>query len=97
MPRPQFTLRALLVAMLVVGAFFGGMEWQRRAMRPVIFWERKAGDERVGEYLRIDTLVLPDGTRWFRPVYGGTARRSITFSEGGTKVSVEVPDRPSAP
>jgi hypothetical protein len=24
MPRPQFTLRALLVAMLVVAAFFGG-------------------------------------------------------------------------
>ena len=30
MPGPQFTLRALLVAMLVVGAFFGGMEWQRK-------------------------------------------------------------------
>jgi hypothetical protein len=29
MPRPQFTLRALLVAMLVVAAFFGGMAWQR--------------------------------------------------------------------
>ncbi|HWB07691.1 MAG TPA: hypothetical protein VG826_00500 [Pirellulales bacterium] len=26
MPRPQFTLRALLVAMLVVGAFLGGVE-----------------------------------------------------------------------
>ena len=30
MPRPQFTLRALLVAMLVVAAFFGGMAVQRR-------------------------------------------------------------------
>ena len=29
MPRPQFTLRALLVAMLVVGAFLGGV-WLRR-------------------------------------------------------------------
>ena len=28
MPRPQFTLRALLVAMLVVAAFFGGMAVQ---------------------------------------------------------------------
>ena len=28
-PRPQFTLRALLVAMLVVAAFFGGMAVQR--------------------------------------------------------------------
>ena len=29
MPRPQFTLRALLVAMLVVAAFFGGVEFGR--------------------------------------------------------------------
>jgi hypothetical protein len=29
MPRPQFTLRALLVAVLVVAAFFGGMVVQR--------------------------------------------------------------------
>jgi cytochrome c5 len=30
MPRPQFTLRALLVAMLVVAAFFGGMAVQKQ-------------------------------------------------------------------
>jgi len=30
MRRPQFTLRALLVAMLVVAAFFAGMAVQRR-------------------------------------------------------------------
>jgi hypothetical protein len=29
MPRPQFTLRTLLVAMLVVAAFFGGMRLER--------------------------------------------------------------------
>lgn len=29
MRRPQFTIRSLLVAMLVVAAFFGGMSWQR--------------------------------------------------------------------
>lgn len=29
MPRPQFTLRALLVAILVVAAFFGGIATQR--------------------------------------------------------------------
>lgn len=29
MPRPQFTLRALLAAMLFVAAFFGGAAWQR--------------------------------------------------------------------
>ena len=36
MPRPQFNLRALLVAMLVVGAFFGGMALQRRLDKPEI-------------------------------------------------------------
>ncbi|HVX16173.1 MAG TPA: hypothetical protein VHC22_33615 [Pirellulales bacterium] len=29
MPRPQFTLRALLVLMLVVAAFLGGMHLER--------------------------------------------------------------------
>jgi hypothetical protein len=33
MPRPQFTLRALLVAMLVVGAFFGGFAAGQRHER----------------------------------------------------------------
>jgi hypothetical protein len=43
MPRPQFTLRALLVAMLVVGAFFGGIwferERQRREDFKNLFWD----------------------------------------------------------
>jgi hypothetical protein len=30
MARPQFTLRTLLVAMLVVGAFFGGIKFERQ-------------------------------------------------------------------
>jgi hypothetical protein len=33
MPRPQLTLRALLVAMLVVGAFFGGIRFERERQR----------------------------------------------------------------
>jgi len=33
MPRPQFTLRALLVAMLVVAAFFGGIQFKRERRR----------------------------------------------------------------
>ena len=64
MPRPQFTLRALLVAMLVVGAFFGGMAWQRRLDQPV---KRFSGGivEDSGERW-IEVLVLRDGTRWTR-------------------------------
>jgi hypothetical protein len=33
MPRPQFTLRALLLAMLVVAAFFGGVRFERERRR----------------------------------------------------------------
>ena len=33
MPRPQFTLRSLLVAMLVVAAFFGGIHFERERKR----------------------------------------------------------------
>jgi hypothetical protein len=33
MPRPQFTIRALLVAMLVVAAFFGGVRFERERRR----------------------------------------------------------------
>ncbi|HWB10114.1 MAG TPA: hypothetical protein VG826_12870 [Pirellulales bacterium] len=41
-PRPQFTLRALLVAMLVVGAFFGGGAWQyHRLALEKQGWEEK--------------------------------------------------------
>lgn len=43
MPRPQFTLRALLVAMLVVGAFFGGMRFGERREKARL--EREASEE----------------------------------------------------
>lgn len=33
MPRPQFTVRALLVAMLVAAAFFGGMSFEKDRRR----------------------------------------------------------------
>jgi hypothetical protein len=33
MPRPQFTLRALLVAILVVAAFFAGIRFERKMRR----------------------------------------------------------------
>lgn len=33
MPRPQFTLRTLLVAVLVVAAFFGGIAYGKKLAR----------------------------------------------------------------
>lgn len=54
MPRPQFTLRALLVATLVVAAFFGGMALQAKieakrrsdADQFVIDWMQQAIEKR---------------------------------------------------
>jgi hypothetical protein len=40
MPRPQFTLRALLVAMLVVAAFFGGSQFGAKRERERLIDER---------------------------------------------------------
>lgn len=55
--RPQFTLRALLVAMLVVAAFFGGAAWQRWLSMPVFRQDAFAGG-------RPGVLKLRDGSTW---------------------------------
>lgn len=63
MSRPQFTLRALLVAMLVVAAFFGGMVLQKRIDAPVparIFY--LDGPPWITE----ETMTTPDGKLWTR-------------------------------
>lgn len=65
MRRPQFTIRALLVAMLVVAAFFGGMTVQRRlddAWAPVsrLSWGLS------GSLPEHEEISFPDGTKWKR-------------------------------
>ena len=64
MRRPQFTLRALLVAMLVVAAFFGGMAVQRQLDKPVSRVMLGAGSSRHMTWG--ETMVLRDGTVWHR-------------------------------
>lgn len=86
MPRPQFTLRALLVAMLA--AFFGGMAVQRHVGTPVIHHGALLGS--MGSASGVDTLTLPDGTLWFRPVYRGRPQGMHTFEgEHGEKITIE--------
>ena len=68
MPRPQFTLRALLVAMLVVGAFFGGMSLQRQFKTPAPTRSYYVDKDRIAWI--IEEMTTPDGKRWnrhFRP------------------------------
>jgi hypothetical protein len=54
MSRPQFTLRSLLVAMLVVGAFCGGIAFERERQR-----RRDGAKQTVPGFME-----LPDGTLW---------------------------------
>ena len=70
MPPFQFTLRVLLVAMLVVAAFFGGIRFERE--------RRRRADEAAAkreDSVRIYPLVgpaksitLPAGTKHLEPV-----------------------------
>ena len=57
MPRPQFTLRAVLA----VGAFFGGMAVQRKLDKPTI--TRSCDSDYYWE-----DLTMPDGTTWQRAI-----------------------------
>jgi hypothetical protein len=65
MPRPQFTLRTLLVAMLVVGAFLGGMALQSRLDAPVMTTGQIIDPS---ERTQIQSIQLRDETRWYRSV-----------------------------
>jgi hypothetical protein len=71
MPRPQFTLRALLVLVLAAGCFFGGMSLQRRLDAPT--WLHQAPPEGNRPPLYSDThyveqIRLRDGSEWQRMI-----------------------------
>lgn len=63
MRRPQFTLQALLAAILVAAAFFGGMAAQRRLNRPQV--PAVVNLPLLGPCERI---VLQNGTVDWRPI-----------------------------
>ena len=61
---PQFTLRALLLAMLVVAAFFGGMAVQRYLDKP----NRgiTAVEHGFGQTIIKEAMTMRDGSEWER-------------------------------
>lgn len=71
MHRPQFTLRALLVAVLIVAAFFGGMAVQRRLDKPLSHKKVTVAGSggKIGS--TSEMMVLRDGTKWHRDFGGG--------------------------
>ena len=70
MPRPQFTLRALLVAMLVVGATLAWVAHNARIVR-----ERQATLDRFSGrlYIMDDMREVPVELPWIRRVLGDRA------------------------
>ncbi|MGH7135253.1 MAG: hypothetical protein ACREHD_05895 [Pirellulales bacterium] len=67
MLRPQFTLRSLLVAMLVVAAFFGGMPAQSQLDRPSITRVQPCFNSPA----IVETMVTSDGKEWKRYDWNG--------------------------
>jgi hypothetical protein len=73
MPRPQFTLRALLILMLAVACFFGGIrferERQRRADEAALLAAQREDAVRIYPLVGPGRLItLPDGTKHFQHV-----------------------------
>jgi hypothetical protein len=64
MRRPQFSIRTLLVATLVVAVFFGGMAVQRQLDKPASRYTTGFVDESSTRY--VETMVMKDGTEWSR-------------------------------
>ncbi|HET6879768.1 MAG TPA: hypothetical protein VFI31_06425 [Pirellulales bacterium] len=66
MPRPQFSLRALLIAMLVVAAFLGGIHFERE--------RRRREDDAIARQMEgLPLLSLPSQEDWDRM----TKRRKV--------------------
>src|SRR5580704_7325756 len=89
MRRLQFRLSTLLWLTLAVACWFGGAEWGWRREEPRIY--RKTTMGAPPDYLAVDILEQPDGTKWYRPIgEGDPGRTAISFlDEQGTSLSVQ--------
>ena len=74
MPRPQFTLRALLVLLLAVACFFGGIRFERERQRREDEAAAKREDADMVYPLvgHARLITLPDGTKHLQPVAAET-------------------------
>lgn len=62
--RFQFSLKTMLVVMLVVAAFFGGVAFQRYLYQPISVVQTLNGNGVLTEVT--ETIELGDGTKWHR-------------------------------
>lgn len=72
MPPPQFTLRALLVAMLVVAAFFGGIRFERERRKRADKAETQAATSKA-RWALTAPAGLPRKPNYGPPIVGSNA------------------------
>ena len=72
--RFQFSLKTLLVVMLVVAAFFGGAAWQRHMDEPYTILERLRHTP--------EEMMLRDGTTWVRVHDPHWGRNTLSLPDG---------------
>ena len=65
--RFQFSLKTLLVAILAVACFFGGMSLQGFLARPISRHHYELGENGA---IKIEWTVMRDGTRWYKMADG---------------------------
>jgi hypothetical protein len=88
MTRSQLGLKALMWLMVVAAAFLAGAEWNRRSQCPVIQRGPRIGDGSAS----LDTLKMPDGTKWFRVIFDGTSQGRLTLpGDNGETITITPP------
>lgn len=97
MRRPQFTLRALLVAMLVVAAFFGGMAVQKQLDESEWISKGHPASEMLTYEAALQIIRLPDGTQWQRRIWGKREEQPSEKQPATVPDSRYVGERPIAP
>jgi hypothetical protein len=91
MPRHPLSLKTLLSLLAIAAAFLAGAESNRRFQQPVIVKGPTVG----GGAASLDTLKMPDGTTWFRPVYDGPLHERLTLpGDHGETITIAPPRQP---
>ena len=88
MPRPQFTLRALLVLLLAVACFFGGIRFERERQRRADIAAELAAVTNFDNFVGIATIDPSYHARVRRLLEGNGIK---TIIEGSVVYGVSVP------
>lgn len=82
MPRRfQFSLRSLLVAMLAICCFLGGMVVQKQLDEPEWISKGHPASEMSTDEAALQIIRLPDGTKWQRNIWGTREDRGSAHRE----------------